>query len=80
MKKLRLKLDALEVQTFETDELRKALRGTVNGAIDTQTCRISCPECSGPYCEPGDPSYPGYCSLPECGATNSPNPVLGGGC
>jgi hypothetical protein len=50
MKKMRLELDRLEVETFATDEVRLAERGTVHGLNHTRelyctkgdTCRTSC--------------------------------------
>jgi hypothetical protein len=66
MKKLSLNMESLTVQSFEAGGAAD-LRGTVKGAQDTHTCRISCPYCTGPYCGGGDPSYPNGCSLPDCG-------------
>ncbi len=55
MKKIRLDLDALHVQTFETDRA-EADRGTVRAHDDAsgQSCPYECtraePTCNGPLC------------------------------
>jgi hypothetical protein len=52
-RKLRLDLDVLEVQSFDTHDVDPA-RGTVKGhATNYGTCQGSCVQtCGGPTCEP----------------------------
>ena len=59
--KLTLKLEALQVDSFDTLPVGEGGRGTVlgNAAAITQTCRVSCDPCAtcdtscagGPFCD-----------------------------
>ena len=56
MKKLKLQLDGLRVESFETVKKERAERGTVRGHLDS-TC-ATCPQCAAePYVVNGDPLY-----------------------
>ena len=41
MRKIKLDLDALQVESFETGAGQRTTRGTVHGAVDTQACPTS---------------------------------------
>ena len=72
MKKLRLKLDELQVESFETDAVRAA-RGTVEG--NEEYTYVTCP--TAPECR-----TPGYasCAMTRCQEDCSSEPVCSGTC
>ena len=53
MKKLKLKLDNLKVETFETQPQTNKLKGTVKGfdSLDNTNCLTCEPTCFLPTCE-----------------------------
>jgi hypothetical protein len=54
MKKLGLRLDDLNVETFETQTAERKPRGTVQGAMDTASCPgYSCAPTCGIVISPG---------------------------
>lgn len=71
MRKLTLSLDALDVQSFDTEPLAARGRGTVHGRgilvgdrIDAQTH----PDCPSPLCQDTPlASCDGTCGAPGCG-------------
>jgi hypothetical protein len=72
MKKLRLDLDTLSIQTFEIDQAPSA-RGTVQAHLPS-TAPDVCPKCTRNwYCTVGYECtvYPEYCTVP---------PTEGGSC
>lgn len=73
MKKLRMDLDALSVQSFATASVSPVLRGTVNGRVMARTgsdCyRITQDAACGPYTtqtQGPQPSEGGTCELSVC--------------
>jgi uncharacterized protein (UPF0179 family) len=69
MRKLMLKLEALEVETFEVVEMHESSRGTVKGAESESegvSCpEINCPQASFPACPTGSLScdcVTGFCA------------------
>jgi hypothetical protein len=73
MRKLKLEVDALEVQTFVTSG-RDSERGTVQG---NDYSEYTCPACSdNPYCKSGDARYPGGCSYAACTSDGPPAEVI----